>query len=242
MLLVLLFCSCSNNYDIKISENDSLIVYKEGEFIDNKFTGIKKVYFKKSKRLYWKVWLENDVPTGIYEQYFENGQLEYYSHVKNGIENGWQFTYYKNGKINMISKLKNNEIIDTCRVYYPNGNLNFYHFINSNVVYFYYEFNEKGALISEFHRVDMTIKSSLNMNVGDTINVDLYVYGSPFYNRFVSCFIRGMDESLRFIRVKDSKCNYKVRLSKKGNFLLTAVTCDRNAKNEYYDEISITVK
>jgi len=70
-----------------------------------------------------KYWKGDNKGNGVYERYYENGQLEVKTMNKNGKLYGVYENYYKNGQLTTKTTYKNDKCHGVYEIYYKNGQL-----------------------------------------------------------------------------------------------------------------------
>ena len=137
----------------------------EGQ-IDNQMSqGKWKFYREDGETLKQIVEYANDIPNGLREDYWENGNLKIITHNLNGRQNGKTIHYHENGEIEEINFLNNGEVHGISERYYPNGlpesKCDYWNGKRRDTCKFYYENGNLEKL--EIIKLDTTTSQSLGV-------------------------------------------------------------------------------
>ena len=130
ILFVLIITSCSKEVPLEQTVERNGITYEVNS--EEPFTGTTVSYYENGQ-LEQRSTLKDGKEDGLQESYYENGQLEQKSTLKDGKKYGLWEGYYENGQLQYKENYKNGELDGTVFWYEKDGRSTTYEYKNGEI-------------------------------------------------------------------------------------------------------------
>jgi antitoxin component YwqK of YwqJK toxin-antitoxin module len=112
-----------DEYNRPTTSAKEAMYYRLAVYIDGRESGMGRIYFKKSGKIYSESLYANGEKNGLVKKYWEGGKLKSEVNFVNDKENGLQKNYSDEGVISFEVFMNNNGKLDWKKIYYNSGKL-----------------------------------------------------------------------------------------------------------------------